>query len=59
MDHGSTSAFSNIALNIEQAMKHCLQSVFGGSLWKTVEGLCDLIHTQWLVCKPELIPEDC
>ena len=58
LDPGSTSATSNIALNIGRVMKNCLQSVFGVSSSETVEGLCDSISTQWQVCQTKLILED-
>ena len=57
MDPGSTSAISNIALNIGRVMKNCLQSVFVVSPSETVEDLCDSIRTQWRVYQIESIPE--
>ena len=57
-DLESTSAISNIALNIARVMKNCLQSVFNVTLSESVEGLCDLIRTQWRRYQTEIIPEN-
>ena len=57
-DLESTSAISNIALNIARVMKNCLQSVFNVTLSESVKGLCDLIRTQWRRYQTEIIPEN-
>ena len=57
-DLESTSAISNIALNIARVMKNCLQSVFIVTLSESVEGLCNLIRTQWRRYQTEIIPEN-
>ena len=58
LDPGSTSAISNLVLDIRRVMKNCLQPVSGVSSSETVEGLCGSIHTQWQVYQTELVPED-
>ena len=52
------SAISNLALKIADSLKNRLSTVFNfRESDATVEGICDLIRTQWMAYQAEDIPE--
>ena len=57
-DPESRSAISNLALKIADSLKNRLSTVFNfRESDATVEGICDLIRTQWMAYQAEDIPE--
>ena len=57
-DPESRSAISNLALKIADSLKNRLSTVFNfRESDTTVDGICDLIRTQWMAYQAEDIPE--
>ena len=58
-DAASRSAIANLVLKVAETLQRRLASVFGvKESDATVEGVCDLVRTQWLVYQTENIPEE-
>ena len=58
LDPESTSAISNIALSVARVMKNCLPTVFDVCNSETVEGVCDLVRSQWKLYQTDIIKEE-